>query len=155
MPLAVLKETDTVMRRFGRENRECYVWWGGYYAGGDGQVVTAIWPEVQTEYGRIHLANQQLGILGGQLRRLDQILLLNSILIHPELAARTRWMPQTQLQPIQDLSHRCSRFRSTNLWDLRNTYVYEYIENNQWRDLSQEDIEWKFVVEPQGIGLKV
>ena len=156
MPLAVMKETDAVMRRFGRENRECYVWWGGYYAGGDGQVVTAIWPEVHTEYGRIHLANQQLGILGGLLRRLDQILLVE-LHTHPPGAGGQNEVDAANAAATYPgfISIVVPDFAAPNLWDLRNTYVYEYIENDQWRNLSREDIEWKFVVEPQGIGLKV
>ena len=32
VPLAVLEATSRIMREFGRERRECYVWWGGSFA---------------------------------------------------------------------------------------------------------------------------
>ena len=156
VPLSVMKETDNVMKRFGRENRECYVWWGGYYTDGYGQVVTAIWPEVQTDFGRIHLTNRQLGVLNGQLRTLDQILLVE-LHTHP---------PEANGQNAVDAANPAATypgfisivvpdFALPNLWDLRNTYVYEYIQNNQWRELLRDEIEEKFVLEPQGVGLEV
>ena len=65
------------MQRYGREHREYYVWWGGYFtADGDGQVVTALCPEVETTFGSIHLSNRQLAVLHTQLRDLDQVLLV-------------------------------------------------------------------------------
>jgi hypothetical protein len=61
IPISVLQATDRVMRRFGKEKRECYVWWGGYFTGeGDGQVLTAIWPETRTDFGRIHFGTREL-----------------------------------------------------------------------------------------------
>ena len=104
MPLSVMKETDNVMKRFGRENRECYVWWGGYYTDGYGQVVTAIWPEVQTDFGRIHLTNRQLASLMANSGHWIKFCLSNSIHIHRELTAKMRWMLLIPQQLIQDLS---------------------------------------------------
>ncbi len=61
VPLSVVKRTEEFMQRFGHEERECYVWWGGYFtAGGDAQVVTALCPNINTEYGHIGLGVQQL-----------------------------------------------------------------------------------------------
>ena len=156
MPLSVMKETHSVMRRFGRENRECYVWWGGYYADGYGQVVTAIWPEVQTEFGRIHLTNRQLGVLNGQLRTLDQILLAE-LHTHPPRANGQNEVDAANPAVTYPgfISIVVPDFALPNLWDLRNTYVYEYIQNNQWRELLRDEIEEKFVLEPQGVGLEV
>src|SRR6266487_3714664 len=77
VPLAVLRATDGVMRQLGRENRECYVWWGGYFtANGDAQIVTALWPDVDTDFGCVHLHTPQLVALHERLRALDQVLLV-------------------------------------------------------------------------------
>ena len=156
VPLSVLKETDSVMRRFGRERRECYVWWGGYYADGEGQVISAIWPEVQTQFGRIHLTNQQLGILNAQLRNLDQILLVE-LHTHPPGAGGQNEVDAANSAATYPgfVSIVVPNFGFPHFWDLRETYVYEYIHNNRWRTLLREEIKEKFVIEPQGIGLDV
>ena len=75
--MALLEATSRAMQRYGWEQREYYVWWGGYFtADGDGQVVTALCPEAETTFGRIHLSNSQLAVLHTQLRDLDQVLLV-------------------------------------------------------------------------------
>ena len=156
VPLSVMRETNEVMRRFGRERRECYVWWGGYFANGDGQVVSAIWPEVRTDFGRIHLTNQQLRVLNGRLRQLDQILLVE-LHTHPPGAGGQNEVDAANPAATYPgfVSIVVPDFAFPNFWDLRDTYVYEYIQGNNWRTLLREDIEEKFVIEPQGIGLEV
>ena len=156
VPLSVLRETSRVMRRFGRENRECYAWWGGYYSQDEAQVQTAIWPEFETDFGRIHLTNRQLGVLNAKLRQLDQILLVE-LHTHPpggngqnevDAANPAATYPGFMSIVVPD-------FASPHLWDLRDSYVYEYIQNDRWRHLSRDEIGKKFVIEPQGIGLEV
>ena len=156
VPLSVMRETSEVMRRFGQERRECYVWWGGYFANGDGQVVSAIWPEVATDFGRIHLNNQQLRVLNGRLRQLDQILLVE-LHTHPPGAGGQNEVDAANPAATYPgfISIVVPDFAFPNLWDLRDTYVYEYIQGYKWRSLFREDIEKKFVIEPQGIGLEV
>lgn len=156
VPLSVIKETDSVMRRFGRERRECYVWWGGYYADGDGQVISAIWPEVQTDFGRIHLTNQQLGILNAQLRKFDQVLLVE-LHTHPPGGGGQNEVDAANAAATYPgfVSIVVPNFGFPRVWDLRETHVYEYISKNQWRTLLREEIQEKFVIEPQSIGLDV
>ncbi len=156
VPLSVMKQTDAVMRRFGKEKRECYVWWGGYYADGYGQVLSAIWPEVSTDYGRIYLNNRQLGVLNKQLRQLDQILLVE-LHTHPPGGGGQNDVDAANAAASYPgfISIVVPNFASPRFWDLRESHVYEYVHNNQWRALSREEIEGKFLIEPSGIGLEV
>src|SRR5206468_3948680 len=64
------------MRRFGREQRECYAWWGGSFTlAGDAYVATAYCPDVRTDYGRIQLDARDFAALHADLRARDQVLI--------------------------------------------------------------------------------
>ncbi len=151
VPLAVLEATDRVMRRFGREERECYVWWGGYFtADRDAQVLTAIWPEIPTTFGRVHLDLGELTLLHAELRALDQVLLVE-LHTHP---------PGADGQNEVDAAHPAATyagfisivvpdFADPRFHDLRRTYVYEYLSGGRWRQLNAEQIQARFVVEEQ------
>ena len=101
--------------------------WGGYYADGDGQVVIASWLEVQTEFGRIHLTNQQLRVLTRQLRQLDQILPVE-LRTHPPGAGGQNEVDSENPAATYPgfISIVVPDFALPNFWDLRNTYVYGY-----------------------------
>jgi hypothetical protein len=149
VPLAVLEVTNRAMQRFGREHRECYVWWGGYFTGaGDGQVVTALCPEIPTSYGHIHLGVREMSALHSQLRSLDQVLLVE-LHSHP---------PGAGGQNDVDAAHPAAPYRGfisivvpdfaqRRLYDLRETHVYEYLQANEWRELDSTEIAQRFVVE--------
>lgn len=149
IPLSVLEATDRVMRRYGREQRECYVWWGGYFtAQGFGQVVTALWPEIPTSYGRIHLTHHELAALQERLRILDQVLLAE-LHTHP---------PGAGGQNEVDAAHPASThygflsivvpdFAYPYLYDLRRTHVYSYRGAGRWQQLRPAEIEERLVVE--------
>lgn len=151
IPLAVLETTDRMMRRFGQEERECYVWWGGYFtAEGAGQVVTALCPEVATTFGRIHLNLGDLTVLHAELRALDQVLLAE-LHTHP---------PRAGGQNEVDAAHPAATypgfisivvpdFAEPHFYDLRKTYVYEYLSATHWRQLEPIEIEARFMVEEQ------
>lgn len=153
VPLAVLESTSRFMRRFGEERRECYVWWGGYFTSeGEGYVLTALCPEIQSEFGHIHLGNRELTVLHMQLRTLDQILLVE-LHSHP---------PGAGGQNSVDAAHPAATYRgfismvvpdfaSPELHDLRNVYVYEYIDRNQWRELEPAETQNRFVIEESSI----
>ncbi len=149
VPLGVLEATSRAMQRFGREQRECYVWWGGYFTeAGDGQVVTALCPEVPTSYGRIYLGVREMSALHSQLRALDQVLLVE-LHSHP---------PGAGGQNTVDAAHPAAPypgfisivvpdFAQPRLYDLREAYVYEYLQANEWRELESDEITRRFVVE--------
>ena len=149
VPLPVIEATSKIMQRFGQEHRECYVWWGGYFNNdGDGQVLTALCPEIETSYGHIHLGVRELGALHSQLRKLDQVLLVE-LHSHP---------PGAGGQNEVDAEHPAATYRGfisivvpdfayPQLYDLRETYVYEYLESNEWRELDSSEIANRFVIE--------
>jgi len=157
VPLAVLQATDSVMRRFGRERRECYVWWGGYFTPqGDAQVLTALHPEVATDYGRIHLQAPQLARLHNRLRELDQVLLVE-LHTHP---------PGAGGQNDVDAAHPAATyagfmsvvvpdFAQTQFYDLREAYVYEYLLGGHWRDLDSQEIAERFVIEETSVQVQL
>lgn len=157
LPLSVLEATDRIMRRFGKENRECYVWWGGYFTpDGRGQILTALCPDMRTTHGRIHLDNHDLTELHMRLRALDQVLLVE-LHTHP---------PGAGGQNEVDAAHPASThhgfisivvpdFASPHLYDLRKVWVYEYVGLGRWRHLSPPQIQERFVIEEPSVTVKI
>jgi len=149
VPLGVLECTSRIMRTFGNEQRGCYVWWGGYFCpSGDSQVLTAYCPDVPTDYGRIHLRRQHLHRLHAALRERDQVL-ITDLHTHP---------PGAGGQNDVDAAHAAAPypgfvtivvpdFAAPVLHDLRRCHVYEYLQENDWRELDAGDIGQKFVIE--------
>lgn len=145
------------MQRYGRKQRECYIWWGGYFtADGDGQVVTALCPEAETTFGSIHLSNTQLAVLHTRLRDLDQVLLVE-LHTHP---------PGAGGQNPVDAAHPASThsgfitivvpdFAFPRFYDLRDAYVYEYQGYGEWRELDREETSERFVVEETALSVEV
>jgi len=157
IPLTVLEATDRIMRRFGREKRECYVWWGGSFTwDGEGQVLTALCPEMHSEYGRIHLQTHNLTVMHSHLREIDQILLAE-LHTHP---------PGAGGQNDVDAAYPAATYRgfisivvpdfaSPIFHDLRNVYVYEYLGSGGWQQLKRAEIEDRFVIEESFFSVKV
>jgi hypothetical protein len=136
------------MRRFADEERECYVWWGGYFTDEGGQVVTAICPEIKTQFGHIRLGTKELMALHSELRRLDQILLVE-LHSHP---------PGGGGQNEVDAAHPAATypgfitvvvpdFGLPRFYDFSESHVYEYVRANRWRQLMQPEIRDRFVIE--------
>lgn len=156
IPQAVLQATDHTMRRFGQERRECYVWWGGYFTAGNAQVVTALWPEVATDYGRIHLTYRELSRLQTELRQLDQVLLVE-LHTHPpggggqnevDAAHPAATYRGFVTVVVPDFAH--PRFRHP-----REAHVYEYLGQGKWRQLSSAEVDERFVIEPTSLAVSV
>ena len=157
IPLAVVEATSLAMQRYGRQRREYYVWWGGYFTSdGDGQVVTTYCPNVETTSGSIHLSNRQLVLLHTQLRDLDQVLLVE-LHTHP---------PGAGGQNEVDAAHPASThtgfitivvpdFALPRFYDVRDAYVYEYQGTGQWRELDRTEIADRFIIEETAISVEV
>jgi hypothetical protein len=149
LPLSVLEATDRVMRSVGQQNRECYVWWGGYFASnGEAQIVTALWPDVDTDFGCVHLKTPHLVALHEKLRALDEVLLVE-LHTHP---------PGAGGQNHVDAANPGATYRGfvtvvvpdfglPMLYDLRKTHVYEYLGHDEWRGLEPDEIGTRFVIE--------
>lgn len=149
VPLGVLEATSWVMRRFGHEHRECYAWWGGSFTpAGDAQVATAYCPEIQTDYGRIHLDVNDFAALHAQLRARDQVLIAE-LHTHPPGAGGQNEVDAAHPAATYPgfLSIVVPEFAYPHLHDLRRCYVYAYTGNGSWTELSEEQIERKFTVE--------
>jgi hypothetical protein len=148
LPLSVLNATNAVMRRCGAQRRECYVWWGGYFAGEEAQVVTALWPDIPTEFGHVHLDTRQLGAMHQRLRDLDQVVLAE-LHTHPPGGGGQNDVdaanPATTYRGF--ISIVVPDFAAPWLHDLRTTHVYEYQADGVWRDMSRAEIAERFVIE--------
>lgn len=156
VPLPVLEATNRFIHRFAKEERECYVWWGGYFTSdGEGQVLTALCLKIHSDFGRIHLDNKELTALHLQLRRLDQILLVE-LHTHP---------PGAGGQNAVDAAHPAANYSGfiamvvpdfglPSLYDLRDVYVYEYIHSGRWRQLERAEIQDRFAIEESSIAVK-
>lgn len=153
VPLGVIQATDGFIRSFGNERRECYVWWGGYFTErGEAQVVTAVCPNISTDYGHIRLGTKELSSLHGKLRELDQVLLVE-LHSHP---------PHAGGQNEVDAAHPAATYRGfisivvpdfgfPRFCDLKQSWVYEYRLANQWHPLTRSEIESRFVIEDAGL----
>lgn len=145
------------MRRLGQEKRECYVWWGGYFTShGDGQVVTALCPEVHTEFGRVHLGMRDLTALHSRLRALDQVLLAE-LHTHPPGARGQNEVDAAYPAATYPgfISMVVPDFASPCFHDLRTAYVYEYLGSVRWRQLEPNEIADYFVIEESFLAVKV
>jgi hypothetical protein len=137
------------MRRCGDEERECYAWWSGYFIGdGNAQIVTALYPDIHTEFGHVHLGLPELTAMHEVLRELDQVLLVE-LHTHPPGAGGQNDVDATHPAATYPgfISIVVPDFASPYLHDLRATYVYEYEAENRWRTLGPGEIEARFVIE--------
>jgi hypothetical protein len=136
------------MQRFGRERRECYVWWGGYFMDEGAQICTALVPDVPTEFGCVHLDNATLATLHTRLRGLDQVLIAE-LHTHP---------PGAGGQNEVDAAHPAATYNGFTsivvpdfafplFHDLRDAFVYEYAHGGGWTELSRDEVQARFVVE--------
>jgi hypothetical protein len=149
VPLPVLEATDRVMRRCGRERRECYVWWGGYFLpDGKAQVMTAIWPDISTEFGHIHLDLDDLNAMHQQLRALDQVLVAE-LHSHPPGGGGQNEVDAANAAASYRgfISIVVPDFAAPRFHDLRATYVYEYLGDGAWRQLASREIGTRFIIE--------
>lgn len=149
IPLVVLEATSRVMMRYGEEGRECYIWWGGYFsANGDAQVVTALCPEVPTHFGRVYLERRDLSALHERLRTLDQVLVAE-LHTHPPGAGGQNDVDAANPAATYPgfVSIVVPDFAAPQFYDLRKSYVYEYIRANEWRELKSAEIERRFIIE--------
>lgn len=155
IPLSVLEATDRVMRQFGQENRECYAWWGGYFTGEeDAQVLSAIYPRVRTSFGRIHLNRPVLEEMQSVLRDWDQILVAELHTHPPGAGGQNEVDAAYPAAPYPGfISVVVPDFAAARLYDLRDTYVYEYLGNLKWRQLQRSEIEERFVIEETHISI--
>ena len=148
LPRSVLKATEALMQRFGREERECYAWWGGYFtAAHEGQVLTAFVPDIPTDYGRIELGLPEIGRLHEELRARDQVLLVE-LHTHP---------PDAGGQNGIDAAHPAATYPgfisiivpdfAIHGLELASAWVYEYQTRLRWTELSPREIANRFIVE--------
>jgi hypothetical protein len=154
IPLPVLEATDRFMR--GPEV-ERYVWWGGYFTSdGDAQVSTAVCADAATHYGTVRLTAAQLQVMQLKLRSLDQVLIAE-LHTHP---------PGAGGQNEVDAAHPGATypgfitvvvpdFAQPRFYDLSQCYVYEYLDNLRWRELSDQEILDRFVIEEAGVSVRI
>jgi len=149
VPMSVLQATDHVMRQFGRQNRECYVWWGGYFTNeAEGQVLSAIYPRARTSFGRVQLKLPTLEKMQSVLRRRDQVLLVELHTHPPGAGGQNEVDAAHPAAPYPGfISVVVPDFAFPHFYDLRETYVYEYQGNLRWRELQRSEIEERFVIE--------
>ncbi|MBI4090735.1 MAG: hypothetical protein HY422_01810 [Candidatus Komeilibacteria bacterium] len=136
---------------------ERYVWWGGYFTkDGDAQVTTAVCADTSTRYGTVHLTASQLQVLQLKLRALDQVLIAE-LHTHP---------PGAGGQNEVDAAHPAATYRGfitivvpdfaqPYFYDLSECYVYEYLDNLRWRELPDQEIRDRFVIEEPGVSVRL
>ena len=149
VPLGVLEATSQVMRRFGMQQRECYVWWGGsFVADGVAQVASAYCPDIPTDYGRIYLGVRDFHALHRELRARDQVLIVELHTHPPGAGGQNEVDAAHPAAPYPGfLTIVVPDFAAPFLHDLRNCYVYRYIGSSDWQQLDRDQIAEKFTIE--------
>lgn len=148
LPATVLAETDRVMQRFGEQHRECYVWWGGYFlANGTARIVSALYPEVFTHFGRIHLRRRELSALHERLCTLD-LVLVTELHTHPPGAGGQNEVDAANAAATYPgfTSIVVPDFGFPRFSDPRDCYVYRYLANGRWQQLNRTEIGQLFLV---------
>ena len=149
VPLGVLEQTSRIMRAFGKEDRECYLWWGGYFTGAShAQVVTAYCPDVPTDFGRVSLNRKQLHSMHKALRDRDQVLLVELHTHPPGAGGQNEVDAENAAAPYPGfITIVVPDFAAPYLHDIRRCHVYQYLEANRWEELDHDRIGEKFVIE--------
>lgn len=151
VPLSVMRETSLIMGDFAAEQRECYVWWGGYCCPvGLAHVTTAYCPAIRTAYGEVHLHRQALHALHQALRKRDQILVAE-LHTHPPLAGGQNEVDAANAAaPFPGfITIVVPAFGLPLVHDLRRCHVYRYLMESKWTELAAEEIEQTFTIEEQ------
>lgn len=111
-------------------------------------MVTAFFPDIATDFGRVHLDAQQLATMHESLRELDQVLLAE-LHTHPPGGGGQNEVdgahPATTYRGF--ISIVVPDFAAPLLHDLRATYIYEYQGRGAWRDVPPAEIVDRFVIE--------
>jgi hypothetical protein len=149
VPLSVLQATSDVMRAIGHEEREAYVWWGGYFTPSDfAQVTTAYVPGIHTAYGRVAFSTGEYHLLHKELRSRDQALVAELHTHPPGAGGQNEVDAAHAAAPYPGfISIVVPSFAFPHFHDPRQTYVYEYVADNDWKELSPEEIQAKIVIE--------
>lgn len=157
IPISVMEATNKILQQAGYNEKECYVWWGGYFTSdGEAQVVTALYPEIVTEFGCVHLDIHALSSLHNQLRSQDQVLLAE-LHTHPPGAGGQNEVDASNPAVTYPgfISIIVPEFAFPRFYDLRNTYIYEYVDSNSWHRLNSTEIQNRFVIEESFLTVKV
>lgn len=149
VPLAVMEATSRIMGAFGEKQRECYVWWGGYFmASGDAQVLTVYCPDIVTQSGRVHLRLGDFHTVHNALRERDQVLVVELHTHPPGAGGQNEVDAAYAAAPYPGfVSIVVPDFGLPYLHDLRRCHVYEYMEVNYWTELGADAIAQKFAIE--------
>ena len=156
VPLAVLEATSRIMREFGRERRECYVWWGGSFTPPDGaHVTTAYCPEIATSFGRVELDTEGYARLHRELRDRDQVLIAE-LHSHPPGAGGQNAVDAANGATTYRgfLTIVVPNFANPHFYDLRRAHVYEYEEAGKWRTLTPDEIQRRFIIDDTFVSVK-
>jgi hypothetical protein len=149
LPLNVLEETSKVFKKFADRNAESYAWWAGYISGeGRAQICTAIYPGVETSYGRVYLDREFLGEMHKKLIELDQILLVE-LHTHPPGAGGQNPTDAANAAVFRPgfITVVVPNFGGPIFYDPRESYVYSYEGEGEWRQLGVEEIQQMFFIE--------
>ena len=156
LPKNVIKDTDNVFKKFGNRNAEGYAWWAGYIINEvEAQICTVIYPNVETQYGRVHLDRKLLSSMYKKLIELDQILLVE-LHTHPPRAGGQNDVDAANAAVYYKgfKSVVVPNFGLPKFQSLLNCHVYEYQENGVWRKMNRSEIASKIKIEETLIEVK-
>ena len=151
VPLSVMRETSSIMGEFAGEERECYVWWGGYCChNGLVHVTTAYCPDVRTAYGEVYLDRKVLHVMHKALRMRDQLLVAELHTHPPGAGGQNEVDAANAAAPFPGfITIVVPDFGLPHVHDLRRCHVYRYLMENKWAELAPNEIEQTFTIEEQ------
>jgi hypothetical protein len=149
IPLSVMEGTNKIFRNFGIRHSEGYAWWTGYInSESEAQVCTVLYPAIKTNYGCVRLDRNMLTIMHRQLIGMDQILLIE-LHTHPPGAGGQNHVDADNAACYYPgfISIVVPDFGAPRFYDLRNCYVYSYVDKGVWDELSPKVISQRFFIE--------
>lgn len=157
LPKNVIKDTDSIFKKFGKRNAEGYAWWAGYIINeNEAQICTAIYPYVETQYGRVHLDRKLLSTMYKKLIELDQILLVE-LHTHPPGAGGQNDVDAANAAVYYKgfKSIVVPNFGLPKFYSLLNCHVYDYQKNGAWRRMNRSEISSRFIVDETLVEVKI
>jgi len=149
LPFSILKATNDVFNIFGERRVEGYAWWTGYIVNNDtAQICTALYPNMETQYGHVHLDRQALSVMHRKLIELDQILLVE-LHTHPPGAGGQNAVDAANAALYYNgfKTIVVPDFGLPQFYDLRCCHVYSYINNGRWHEMDSNEISSCFVID--------
>lgn len=151
IPEAVIEETQRFLRSHGANGHEAYMLWAGGFSEHEAYVTTCVEPEVPTRPGGVKIPTRKMTQINRALLERDQ-LLVAQVHSHPGQAFHSN-VDERKAVTFHEgfVSIVVPDYASTSVADLQACGVYRYHIGQGWRQLTAEETDDMFVIEPTSL----